>query len=264
MSSQQQQWARALFGKSVLKQDKFRQIKALLGSTQDKACLDIGADNGIISLLLREQGGQWSSADLEPRAVQSISDLVGERVFQISGQATPFEPASFDLVVIVDFLEHIEDDRAFVAELRRILKPGGQVIINVPRLVRGSLLRRLRNALGLTDQWHGHLRPGYSLEGLRALLGPDFQVLASRPYSRSFSELIDTALNFGYLLMQRKQKKAGAGAKGTVITQDDLAGFQREFKLLRTAYPALWLLARLDKLLFWQKGYKLILKARLT
>ena len=165
------EWALPLFRRSVLKQAKLDQITRLLDAPAGRECLDIGADNGVISLLLRRLGGRWSSADLDERAVASIRELVGERVYRLDGARTPFPDRSFDQVVVVDYLEHVADDAAFVRELARIVRPGGSVIINVPHLKPASRLNRLRHAIGLTDAWHGHLRPGYRLEQLRALLG---------------------------------------------------------------------------------------------
>ncbi|MEP7227308.1 MAG: hypothetical protein ABI785_08110, partial [Gemmatimonadales bacterium] len=46
-------WALALFNRSVLKQAKFRQILPRLDDPVGKRGLDIGADNGVISYLLR-------------------------------------------------------------------------------------------------------------------------------------------------------------------------------------------------------------------
>jgi SAM-dependent methyltransferase len=44
----------------------------------------------------------------------------------------PFEGESFDFVVCVHVLEHIPDDRKALAELFRVLRPGGQAILQVP------------------------------------------------------------------------------------------------------------------------------------
>jgi len=255
-------WALPLFRRSVLKQAKLGRITQLLDDPAGRECLDLGADNGVISLLLRRLGGRWSSADLDERAVASIRQLVGERVYRLDGARTPFAARSFDQVVIVDYLEHIADDRAFARELARIVRPGGSVIINVPHLKPRSLLNRVRHAIGLTDAWHGHLRPGYTLEQLRELLGPDFVVEQAETYSRTFSELVDTGLNALYLVSQRRRGRGAASAKGPVVTGADLQGRRGQLFVLSVLYPFLWSLARLDLLLWRQPGYKLILRAR--
>jgi SAM-dependent methyltransferase len=257
------EWALALFRKSVLKQAKFRRILELLDDPVGKTNLDIGADNGVISYLLRQRGGSWRSADLDAHTVASIRQLVGDEVYQLDGARTPFADRTFDQVVVVDYLEHIADDRAFGRELERILKPGGTVIVNVPHLQPGSPLNRLRHRIGLTDEWHGHVRPGYSLASLRAALGPRLRVERAITYSRFGSELVDTALNGMYEAMRKRQGRAGS-SKGTVVTQSDVARYRKQFRLLSLLYPALRLAAATDSLLPWQPGHKLIVRAVLA
>jgi SAM-dependent methyltransferase len=257
-------WAVALFNRSVLKQEKFRRITSLLEDPAARSNLDIGADNGVISHLLRRRGGRWTSADLDPRAVESIRELVRDDVYQLDGALTPFPDAAFDQVVVVDYLEHIPDDGAFADELARILKPGGRVIINVPHLKPRSLVNRFRHAIGLTDQWHGHLRPGYSLDGIRRLLGSRFEIERAVTYSKAFSEMVDTGLNGLYLAMQRGGGEARGSSKGTVVTSADLKKRRKQFLLLSALYPVLWGMAKLDTLLWLQPGYKLIVRARLA
>jgi SAM-dependent methyltransferase len=256
------EWAVALFNRSVLKQAKFRQIVARMDDPRGKRGLDIGADNGVISYLLRQRGGQWHSADLDELAVGSIRQLVGTNVHRIDGGTTPFEDGAFDQVIVVDFLEHIPDDHGFVRELARILRPGGQVIINVPHLRPGALLNRLREAIGLTDDWHGHLRPGYNLDGLRQLLEPAFVIEAAATYSRMFSELIDTALNGLYLKVQQRKGIAASSSKGPLVTGSDMRQHRKQFIFLSALYPLLWGIAKLDTILWFTPGYKLIVSAR--
>lgn len=50
-----------------------------------------------------------------------------------NGVSLPFADASFDVVVCSEVLEHIEPYRAVLAEIMRVLKPGGQLVVSVPR-----------------------------------------------------------------------------------------------------------------------------------
>lgn len=254
------EWPLKLFARSVLKQRKWREIGALLGPVAGRRGLDIGSDNGVISYLLRGLGGSWKSADLYEATVASIRSLVGAGVYQIDGGRTPFADDEFDLVVIVDFLEHIPDDAGFVAELERILKPGGRLIVNVPHR-REGLLRRLRYALGQTDEQHGHLRPGYTLPGLRRLLGERFDLHTAHTYSRFFSELIDTLIVFAAGRARGRSAGAAVSGKGLVVTGADLERNRKQFQLYTLVYPFVWLVARLDALLFFTPGYMLIAAA---
>jgi SAM-dependent methyltransferase len=257
------EWAVALFNRSVLKQEKYRRIQQLLEDPAPRRNLDIGADNGVISYLLRRKGGRWASADLDERAVESIRALVHDDVHRLDGARTPFPDGAFDQVVVVDYLEHIPDDDVFARELARILVPGGSVIINVPHLKPRSLVNRLRHAIGLTDEWHGHLRSGYREEDLRRLLGPRFEIERAVTYSGAFSELVDTLLNGMNELRRGKARGTQASRKGTVVTGADMQRRQKEFRLLSAIYPALWTVSKLDHLLLGQSGYKLIVRARL-
>ncbi len=255
-------WAVGLFKRSVLKQAKYHKILELLEDPTGKTSLDIGADNGVISYLLRQRGGRWFSADLDAGAVASIRQLVGQDVYQLDGSTTPFSDSSFDQVVIVDFLEHIRDDQGFVRELARIMKPGGNLVINVPHLKPHSLLNRFRHRIGLTDEWHGHLRPGYTVPVLRDLLKPHFVLERATTYSRAFSELVDTGLNGVYEMLRRRKQGRMVSQKGTLVTRSDIEKHQKQFFFLSAMYPFLWIIARLDALLPLQSGYKLIVRAR--
>lgn len=70
--------------------------------------------------------------------------------------AIPYDDACFDAIVCTEVLEHIVDDGRAVAELARVLKPGGHLIASVP----------LRPA----PYDANHVRPDYSVEEFGALL----------------------------------------------------------------------------------------------
>ena len=250
-------WALALFRKSVLKQRKLAEIERALGPTDGRRLLDLGSDNGVVSLLLRRRGGSWASADLTEESVNSIRELVGEDVHRVDGRVLPFADAAFDGVVVVDMLEHVPDEAAFLAELARVTRPGGRLVVNTPHL-KHTLLRRLRHALGQTDEKHGHLRPGYTPEGLSRLLrAAGFTPEAHRTYSRFFSELVDTGINWGVGRLGKK-----GSAKGMVVTGADVGRHAKAFRAYSAIYPLVWLVSRLDGLLWGASGYMLLMTAR--
>ncbi len=252
------QWALSLYRRSVLKQQKFRALREILGDVSGKRCLDVGGDNGVISLLLRKLGGEWDSADLDRHTVDAISTVTGTPAQQIADGHLPFPDAHFDVVVIVDMLEHLDDDRGFVIECARLLRPGGTLIANVPHDNGETPLRRLRLAVGLTDEKHGHVRPGYGRAALTELLAPEFEVVEQRTYLRSFSELLDILLNAGYEMKSAPQERS---KKGTVITQDDWSRRRGSMRLLTLLYPVFRLFVQGDLLLFRHPGYRLLVRA---
>ena len=249
------EWAVALFNKSVLKQRKLAEVTALVGPTEGRRGLDLGSDNGVVSLLLRERGGSWASGDLTDEAVASIRGLVETDVHLVAGDRLPFPDAAFDVVAVVDMLEHVPDEAALVREIARVTKDGGRLVVNTPHLKR-TWLRRLRHAVGQTDEKHGHLRPGYTPERLRELLEGTFVLESHHTYSHFFSEAVDTAINWA---IERTGKRGSA--KGMVVTGADVAKNRKLFRLYSLVYPVVWAITRLDALVP-ASGYMLIASAR--
>ena len=249
--------ARQLFSVSPLKQRKLQMLRLMMDDPHNKKSLDVGSDNGVISLYLREFGGEWYSADLIAETVQAIRELVLDRVDLVTEDSFPYHDQLFDQVLIVDFLEHIHNDSGCVHELARVLKPGGILVVNVPNPKEG-ILRKVRYMLGQTDEAHGHVRPGYDLASISMLLKPDFEIERSLSYGRVFSELIDTIIVAGLDMIKGGKK----GQKGTVVSASDLQKKAKSFKIYRIFSPFLRLCMLGDSLLPWCHGNMLIVRAR--
>ena len=250
-------WSLQLFRLSLLKQAKWRAIVRMLEAVEYQSGLDIGGDNGVISLLLRRRGGVWTSADGSAPAVAAIRRLVGDRVVTVEGHRLPLPDGQFDVVVIIDYLEHVIEDEAFIAECHRVLKPHGTLIVNTPHLKR-SPLHALRRVLGLTDTRHGHVRPGYTANQLFRTLKNGFDVQDVCTYSRCFSQLLDTGIRW---ISERRGGDHDA-VKGTVIGEAEFRRLGKLVRLYRVLYPLLWLAVQLDRLMFFTQGFMLIVRAR--
>jgi len=96
--------------------------------------------------------------------------------------ALPFGDACFDLVICSEVLEHMPDDQAAVAEIARVLKPGMNLVVSVPRCYPEALCwalsRDYRSAKG------GHLRI-YRSGALRRLLTKAGLTLWARHWAHS-------------------------------------------------------------------------------
>ncbi len=256
-----QKWHEKLFKKSILKQQKLNAIVEMISLPANGLYLDLGGDNGVISLWLRKKiGRQWLSADIDPLAVRSMKELLGDEAFLISQNRIPLEDRSLGLVIIIDLLEHLEDDRGFVKELARVIKPGGELIVNVPYYRYHSILKKLKEKAGDTDETHGHIRPGYKLFQLKRLLLPWFEIEKSMTYSKFFSQLIDVGIGFAYRHFKGDSEKAGS--KGVLFTSSDYSRLKKQFRFYSILYPLFFTMSILDRLLVGIEGYNLILRAR--
>lgn len=104
--------------------------RSLQGS-QEKLLLDVGCGTGIWLSELREYG-RVVGVDLSQNAVV-FSKRRGER-FLIVGEASalPFHEGIFDVVTLIDVLEHLDDDVQGLMQCSRVCKPGGTILVNVP------------------------------------------------------------------------------------------------------------------------------------
>jgi SAM-dependent methyltransferase len=90
---------------------------------------------GAVLEFARQHQIQSLLRELAPRANYVGTDLFDLRYASVAadGCALPFDDASFDLILSFHVLEHIPDDIAAMREMRRVLKPGGLLLVQVPR-----------------------------------------------------------------------------------------------------------------------------------
>lgn len=91
-------------------------------------CLDVGCGIGD---MLTFRVGDTVGVDVNPRTVAYCRSR-GAAAFTMEPDRLPFAAGVFDSALLDNVLEHIAQPMPLLAEVRRVIKPGGQVLIGVP------------------------------------------------------------------------------------------------------------------------------------
>jgi 2-polyprenyl-3-methyl-5-hydroxy-6-metoxy-1,4-benzoquinol methylase len=98
----------------------------------DGEALDVGCGEGRVSRELSACGYRVTASDPVPAFVNVAKEARSADDYAIaSGSDLPFEDARFDLVVAYNVLMDVDDVPATVKEIRRVLRPGGMLVISI-------------------------------------------------------------------------------------------------------------------------------------
>src|SRR5204863_5855183 len=106
------------------------------------------------------QFGDAQGVDVSSDAVAFCRERGLENVKLGAAESLPYDDGTFDLVTAFDVVEHMDDDLAGLREMRRVLRPGGRVLLFVPTFM---------FLWGLQDEVSNHRRR-YRLPQLRHVL----------------------------------------------------------------------------------------------
>jgi len=108
-------------------------IAAKLRSDNESAprILDVGCGTGG-NLEMLSEFGAVEGVDVSQEAVDFCRARDVAPVTQAIAEDLPYDDESFDLVTGFDLIEHLDDDVAGLKEMRRVLRPGGRVLLVVP------------------------------------------------------------------------------------------------------------------------------------
>lgn len=108
--------------------------------------LDLGCGAGRHSFEAYRRGAHVTAVDLDPEAVTTTAQWLdamsadgqappGTRAQAVRADllALPFPDATFDRVIASEVLEHVRQDQQAMAEIARVLRPGGMAAVTVPR-----------------------------------------------------------------------------------------------------------------------------------
>ena len=118
---------------------------ALAGEVAGRRILDAGCGSGPLFAALRERGAIVTGVDASAAMLElARRRLGGDADLRVAdlGDPLPFADGAFDDVIASLVLHYLEDWTAPLAELRRVLRPGGRLIVSVDHPLQGHPLVR--------------------------------------------------------------------------------------------------------------------------
>lgn len=264
MQSNPLPWQIKMFQRSIKKQQKLRALLEMLGDATCKKCLLVtcGDNNGALNWYFRQHGGEWTWVDVSGENNDQISTLLNEPVYTFKNDDFPIPAEQFDCIVSIDVLEHLKQDEPFLGELKRVAKSGGQVIVTVPNGDPKLLANRIKWRLGMTPEVYGHTRAGYTISELSsALRAAGLEPKDTGGYSRFLTEMIELAINYGYVRVLAKGRGAQPGHIAPV-SANELKTHGLAYRMYSLMFPMARAISLLDRLLPARTNNAVIVSAR--
>ena len=195
-------------GRELTFRHHLRRMERVIGPPAGRSLLDVGAYIGVFVEVAGEAG--WAAQGVEPSAWAAAEAQRRGLDVQVGTLVTAdLTPESFDVITLWDVIEHLADPAAELDRARRLLRPGGWLVVHtmdidapIARLMgnrwpwlmdmhiyyfSGRTLGRMLREHGYEVAWQGtqgrYLRLGYlasRVEGMQAVLGRTARTLVDR------------------------------------------------------------------------------------
>jgi ubiquinone/menaquinone biosynthesis C-methylase UbiE len=149
----------------------------LLGAVAGKTLLDVGCGDGELASQLGRRGAVVTGLDADPVMIaaahrRSEIEKTQLRLVEARAQQLPFDDESFDCVLAVTVLCFVQEPERAVAEMARVLKPGGRLVIGeLGQWSLWAIHRRVRGWLGNSIWRAATFRTSKELHGLTQAAG---------------------------------------------------------------------------------------------
>jgi ubiquinone/menaquinone biosynthesis C-methylase UbiE len=137
-SNQHFEWLAPWYDR-ILGQKDPQRLASLVRIPVSGRLLDAGGGTGRVAELLKPQAGQVVVADVSLGMLQQAQVKEGLSVVGAASEALPFADGCFDAAVMVDALHHVAQQERTAADLYRVIRPGGMIVIEEPDIRRPAV-----------------------------------------------------------------------------------------------------------------------------
>jgi len=144
-------------------QERREFVQMFLRDLKPGLLFDAGCGDGAFLHLMKEHGWQGKGVDFDAAAIETGKKKYGVDLEVGDFQTVPIEESGFDAVTMSHVIEHVPDPIACLDKCRRLLKPGGRLVVSTPN-VRGLGHQTFKAAWrGLEPPRHLHIFPHHLL-----------------------------------------------------------------------------------------------------
>ena len=232
-------------GREVRLDHRVRLAVDLVPPTAGGRLIDLGAGDGFVTAELGAKAGASLAVAVDVGFPEPLAPRRRKvsRVSAFVPGPLPFKAGSFDVVVSLECIEHLLDPDALLEEAKRLLKPGGRLVLSTPRLdallvvisllggfqppgVESSSRRRYGNPFGeQRPSGHVHLFTRKAMQEALAANGLQLEAYREARFSSSWWQAV------------RASRRPGLRdwAVGAVLAAYDLIPFKKDVMVLRAA-----------------------------
>ncbi|MFP5318258.1 MAG: class I SAM-dependent methyltransferase [Acidimicrobiia bacterium] len=232
-------------GREVRLDHRVRLAIDLVPPTAGGRLIDLGAGDGFVTAELGAKAGAALAVAVDVGFPEPLAPR-RRRVSRVSAFVPgplPFKAGSFDVVVSLECIEHLLDPDALLEEAKRLLKPGGRLVLSTPRLdallvvisllggvqppgVESSSRRRYGNPFGeQRPSGHVHLFTRKAMTEALAANGLRLEAYREARFSSSWWQAVRAS----------RRPRPRDWAVGAVLAAYDLIPFKKDVMVLRAA-----------------------------